>query len=155
MNTAYEQAVQALSEAIGAKIDIGPDRVAMVTVKDRMVLLLPSDEAESGMTAFSVVARGTKDKPLAQTALEKALELNFLGAGTGGGHLGLFKTALVFSLSQSLADATAESVAEQLVVFTQLADDVETALGKGLSFKDRDDLLEEIYRTPLDHIILG
>ena len=54
MKTAYEEQVAALAEASGAKIEIDENRVATMMVEGRVVQLKPSDEAESGMVAFTL-----------------------------------------------------------------------------------------------------
>ncbi len=155
MNTPYEQAVKALSEATGAHIDIGSDRIAMTEVEGRIVMLMPFGEKESGMTAFSVIAEDQEGKPLPRTVIDKALELNLFGFGTGGGHIGQFKGALIFSLSRQLERTEAEPVAEQLVAFSRLADEAQESLGKKLTYGPEEGAPDDqTPDTPIANIIL-
>ena len=128
MNTQYEQAVAALAEAAGVEIEIGRDRVATMVVEERIVLLRPSDEAESGLTVFSIVASAEEGR-FEQATLEEALSMSLFGAETGKGHLGLFGDSLFISKDLPLEGVTPEELAEQLLVFSRLADGIETQLG--------------------------
>ena len=84
MTTQYEQAVAALAETAGVEIKIGEDRVATMVVEERVVQLRPSDEVESGITAFTIVA-STEGDGFERSTLEAALMMNLFGAETGKG----------------------------------------------------------------------
>lgn len=127
MATQYEQAVTALAEASEAKIEIGSDRVATMTVEARVVLLKPSDEAESGLTAFSIVA-GSDGGRFSRGVLQNALSLSLFGAKTGKGHIGLFGDSLFLSKDIALDGVTTEALAEKLLSFSRLADEIEGQL---------------------------
>ncbi len=155
MITAYEQAIKTLSEATGAKIDIGLDRIAMVNVEGDMVLLRPSGEEESGLTAFSIVAEGGDDDPLPRSVLELALEMNLFGINTCEGHIGLIKGSLVFSLSRPLEGTSAEAVAEQLVAFSRLSKEIKASLDEARERGGAKDAPGEVSDIPVDNIILA
>lgn len=133
MTTQYEHSVAALAEASGADIAIGDDRVATMSVEGRIVLMKPSDDAESGLTAFSMVANadgGSFEKGV----LEKALSMDLFGAQTDKGHVGLFGDSLFFSMDIALEGVTSEALAERLLAFSRLAADIESQLdGEGRS----------------------
>jgi len=132
MTTQYEQAVAALAETAGVEIKIGDDRVATMVVEERVVQLRPSDEAESGMTAFSLVASADGGS-FGRTTLEAALMMNLFGAETGKGNLGLFGDSLFLSKDIVLDGVSSEVLAERLLAFSRLADDIEKQLGGGES----------------------
>lgn len=128
MTTQYEQAVTTLAETAGVEFEIGDDRVATMVVEERVVQLRPSDEAESGMTAFTIVA-SADDGSFETTTLEAALMMNLFGAETGKGHLGLFGDSLFLSKDVALDGVRTEELAERLLVFSRLADDIEKQFG--------------------------
>jgi len=128
MTTQYEQAVAALAETAGVEIEIGSDRVATMVVEERIVQLRPSDEAESGLTAFTIVASADGGS-FERTTLEAALMMNLFGAETGKGHLGLFGDSLFLSKDIALDGVAPEWLAERLLAFSRLADDIEKQLG--------------------------
>ena len=121
MKTAYEEQVAALAEASGAKIEIDENRVATMMVEGRVVQLKPSDEAESGMVAFTIVATAGDDGRFERGTLESALALNLFGAQTDKGSIGLFGDALFLSKEIALDGATPEMLAEKLLAFARLA----------------------------------
>lgn len=155
MSTSYEQAVRGLGEATGAKIEIGADRVAMVEVEGKVVLLRPSDEAEKGMLAFAVVAQAEEDKPLAPSVFEKALELNLFGSGTGGGNLGLYGGTLVLSIAVPLAAGDTVALAERLVAFARLAGEVEKALREQTRSAQYGGELDGFYDDVINKVIIS
>lgn len=130
MTTQYEQAVAALAETAGVEIKIGEDRVATMVVEERVVQLRPSDEAESGLTAFTIVA-STEGDGFERSTLEAALMMNLFGAETGKGNLGLFGDSLFLSKDIALDGVSSEELAERLLAFSRLADDIEKQLGSG------------------------
>lgn len=123
MTTQYEQAVAALAEAAGVEIEIGNDRVATMMVEERVVQFKPLDEAESGLTAFTIVASADGDS-FAPATLEAALAMNLFGAGTDKGHIGLFGDSLFLSKDIALEGISPEQLAESLLAFSRLADDI-------------------------------
>ena len=125
MTTQYEQAVAALAETAGVEIKIGEDRVATMVVEERVVQLRPSDEVESGLTAFTIVA-STEGDSFERSTLEAALMMNLFGAETGKGHLGLFGDSLFLS-----KDIAIDGVAERLLAFSRLSADIEKQLDSG------------------------
>ena len=128
MKTAYEQAVAALAEASGAKMEIDEDCVATMLVEERVVQLKPSDEAESGVTAFTIVAAADGGS-FAPATLEAALAMNLFGAEIDKGHIGLFGDSLFLSKDLALDGVAPELLAERLLAFSRLAADVERLLG--------------------------
>lgn len=128
MTTQYEQAVAALAETAGVEIKIGDDRVATMVVEERVVQLRPSNEAESGLTAFTIVASADGGS-FERFTLEAALMMNLFGAETGKGNLGLFGDSLFLSKDVSLDGVTPEELAERLLAFSRLADDIEKQFG--------------------------
>lgn len=133
MTTGYETAVRSLAEASGANIEIGEDRVATLMVEERAVLLKPSDEAESGLVAFAVVARAEDGAELDRAVLEAALAQNLFGAGTDGGHIGLFGKSLFYSRTIPAEGASPEALAERLMGFSRAANALEAELAGGES----------------------
>jgi len=128
MTTQYEQAVAALAETAGVEIKIGDDRVATMVVEERVVQLRPSDEAEIGLTAFTIVASADGGS-FGRTTLEAALMMNLFGAETGKGNLGLFGDSLFLSKDIGLEGVAPEQLAENLLAFSRLADGIEKQLG--------------------------
>ena len=129
MTTIYEQSLQRLSEASGSNIEIGEDRVANVVVEDRVITLKPSDEAESALTAFTVVARCDDSGRFPVDTLETALSMNLFGAQTMGGHIGLFGGALFLSRTIAVEGLSPEALAEEFVALVRLAEETERELG--------------------------
>ena len=129
MTTIYEQSLQRLSEASGSNIEIGEDRVANVVVEDRVITLKPSDEAESSLTAFTVVARCDDSGRFPVDTLETALSMNLFGARTMGGHIGLFGGALFLSRTIAVEGLSPEALAEEFVALVRLAEETEHELG--------------------------
>lgn len=129
MTTIYEQSLQRLSEASGSNIEIGEDRVANVVVEDRVITLKPSDEAESALTAFTVVARCDDSGRFPVDTLETALSMNLFGARTHGGHIGLFGGALFLSRTIAVEGLSPEALAEEFVALVRLAEETERELG--------------------------
>mgnify|MGYP002734941866 CR=1 FL=1 len=127
MTTQYEQTVAALAEAAELEIEIGRDRVAEMVVEERIVLLKPSDEAESGLTAFSIVATA-EDGHFQKSVLKEALSMNLFGSETGKGHLGLFGDSLFLSMDIDIEGITPEQLTERLLAFSRLADELEKQL---------------------------
>lgn len=128
MTTIYEQTLQHLSEASGSNIEIGEDRVANVVVEDRVITLKPSDEAESALTAFTVVARCDDSGRFPLDTLEKALAMDLFGARTLGGHIGLFGGALFLSRTIAVDGLSPEALAEEFVALVRLAGEIEREL---------------------------
>ena len=129
MTTIYEQSLQRLSEASGSNIEIGEDRVANVVVEDRVITLKPSDEAESALTAFTVVARCDDSGRFPLDTLETALSMDLFGARTLGGHIGLFGGALFLSRTIAVDGLSPEALAEEFVALVRLANEIERELG--------------------------
>lgn len=129
MTTIYEQSLQRLSEASGSDIEIGEDRVANVVVEDRVITLKPSDEAESALTAFTVVARCDDSGRFPVDTLETALSMNLFGARTMGWHIGLFGGALFLSRTIAVEGLSPEALAEEFVALVRLAEETERELG--------------------------
>ena len=129
MTTIYEQSLQRLSEASGSNIEIGEDRVANVVVEDRVITLKPSDEAESALTAFTIVARCDDSGRFPVGTLETALSMNLFGARTMGGHIGLFGGALFLSRTIAVEGLSPEALAEEFVALVRLAEETERELG--------------------------
>lgn len=129
MTTIYEQSLQRLSEASGSNIEIGEDRVANIVVEDRVITLKPSDEAESALTAFTVVARCDDSGRFPADTLETALSMNLFGARTMGGHIGLFGGALFLSRTIAVEGLSPEALAEEFVALVRLAEETERELG--------------------------
>lgn len=128
MTTIYEQSLQRLSEASGSNIEIGEDRVANVVVEDRVITLKPSDEAESALTAFTVVARCDDSGRFPLDTLETALAMDLFGARTLGGHIGLFGGALFLSRTIAVDGLSPEALAEEFVALVRLAGEIEREL---------------------------
>ena len=124
MTSIYEHALTRLSEASGAAIELGEDRVANVVVEERVVTLKPSDEAESALTAFTIVAHRDDGGSFPAATLERALAMNLFGAQTDGGHIGLFGNALFLSKTFAVEGMSPEALAEELVVLVRLADEI-------------------------------
>lgn len=141
MTTQYEQAVAELAEAAGAEIEIGNDRVATMMVEGRVVQLKPSDEAESGLTAFTIVANADDDS-FAPATLEAALAINLFGSGTDKGHLGLFGDSMFLSTDIALDGISPEQLAESLLAFSRLADDIARQLDGDSASGDAEESLE-------------
>ena len=129
MTTIYEQSLQRLSEASGSNIEIGEDRVANVVVEDRVITLKPSDEAESALTAFTIVAKCDDSGRFSVDTLEKALTMDLFGARTHGGHIGLFGGALFLSRTIAVEGLSPEALAEEFVALVRLAEEIERELG--------------------------
>ena len=129
MTTIYEQSLRRLSEASGSDIEIGEDRVANIVVEDRVITLKPSDEAESALTAFTIVARCDDSGRFPADTLETALSMDLFGARTQGGHIGLFGGALFLSRTIAVDGLSPEALAEEFVVLVRLADEIERELG--------------------------
>ena len=134
MKTQYEETVAALAEAAELDMEIGRDRVAEMVVEKRIVLLKPSNEAESGMTAFSIIAT-TESGTFPRGTLEEALSMNLFGSETGKGHIGLFGDSLFFSMDIDIDGITPELLTERLLAFSRLADE----LGKQLAAENGED----------------
>ena len=130
MTTQYEQAVAALAETAGVEIKIGDDRVTTMVVEERVVQLRPSDEVESGITAFTIVA-STEGDSFERSTLEAALMMNLFGAETGKGHLGLFGDSLFLSKDIAIDGVSSEELAERLLAFSRLSADIEKQLDSG------------------------
>ena len=128
MTTIYEQSLQRLSEASGANIEIGEDRIANVVVEDRVLTLKPSDEAESALTAFTIVAKCDDSGRFSVDTLEKALAMDLFGARTLGGHIGLFADALFLSRTIAVEGLSPEALAEEFVLLVRLAEELEREL---------------------------
>ena len=129
MATIYEQSLQRLSEASGSTIEIGEDRIANVVVEDRVITLKPSDETESALTAFTIVAHCDDSGRFPVDTLEKALALDLFGARTHGGHIGLFGGALFLSRTIAVDGLSPEALAEEFVALVRLANEIERELG--------------------------
>ena len=129
MATIYEQSLQRLSEASGSTIEIGEDRIANVVVEDRVITLKPSDETESALTAFTIVAHCDDSGRFPVDTLEKALALDLFGARTHGGHIGLFGGALFLSRTIAVEGLSPEALAEEFVALVRLAEETERELG--------------------------
>lgn len=129
MATIYEQSLQRLSEASGSNIEIGDDRIANIVVEDRVVTLKPSDETESALTAFTIVAHSDDSGRFPVGTLEKALSMDLFGARTLGGHIGLFGGALFLSRPVAVEGLSPEALAEELVALVRLAEEAERELG--------------------------
>ena len=129
MTSIYEQAVTRLAEASGAEIEIGEDRIANIVVEERVVTLKPSDEAESALTAFTIVADRDDGASLPPAILERALVMNLFGAQTDGGHIGLFANTLFLSKTFAIEGMSPEALAEAFVALVRLADEIERELG--------------------------
>ena len=98
-------------------------------VEDRVITLKPSDEAESALTAFTIVARCDDSGRFPVDTLETALSMNLFGARTMGGHIGLFGGALFLSRTIAVEGLSPEALAEEFVSLVRLAVETERELG--------------------------
>lgn len=129
MTSIYEEAVTRLAEASGSQIEIGEDRIVNIMVEDRVVTLKPADEAESALTAFTIVAQQDGKEDFPPEVMARALALNLFGARTDGGHIGLFADALFLSKTVAVEGMSSEALAEAFVVLVRLAGEIERELG--------------------------
>ena len=129
MTSIYEEAVTRLAEASGSQIEIGEDRIVNIMVEDRVVTLKPADEAESALTAFTIVAQQDGKEDFPPEVMARALALNLFGARTDGGHIGLFADALFLSKTVVVEGMSSEALAEAFVVLVRLAGEIEHELG--------------------------
>ena len=98
-------------------------------VEDRVITLKPSDETESALTAFTIVAHCDDSGRFPVDTLEKALALDLFGARTHGGHIGLFGGALFLSRTIAVDGLSPEALAEEFVALVRLANEIERELG--------------------------
>ena len=103
--------------------------------RDDPKLMVGYDRAESMLssvkgtiTDFTIVASADGGS-FERSTLEAALMMNLFGAETGKGHLGLFGDSLFLSKDVVLDGATPEELAERLLAFSRLADDIEKQFG--------------------------
>ena len=128
MTSIYEQAVARLADASGSEIEIGEDRIANIVVEERVVTLKPADDAESALTAFTIVADRDDGGTFPPETLERALAMNLFGAQTDGGHVGLFANTLFLSKTFAVEGMSPEALAEAFVALVRLADEIQREL---------------------------
>ena len=127
--TPYETAVAGLADALETKLPLASDRLCDVEVDGRLIVLRPMGEAESALTMFALVAKVPEDAERADEIKTRALSMNLFGSKTLGGHLGLFVGSIILSAPPMEATGlNAESFAEQLLVFSRFAGEVENKL---------------------------
>lgn len=124
--TPYETAISGLAAALETELPLASDRLCDIEVDGRLVFLRPMGEAEDALTMFTPVAKVPDDAERADEIKTRALSMNLFGSGTLGGHLGLFAGSVILSAPQLEATGLgAESFAEQLLVFSRFAGEVE------------------------------
>ena len=118
--TTYERLVSELADGLGAALAPDASGLTEVFSEDRAVLLRADETGERELTVFAVVATAPEGGFPTDT-LKRALGMNLFGRDVAGLHLGLFADTLILSASLQLADQTAETLAEQIVMVARTA----------------------------------
>ena len=119
--TTYEKLVSELGEELGLELKPGTDGTTEIAVEGRLALIKPDATGESA-TLYTIVAMA--DGPLDPTTMKTALSLNLFGLQTAGGHIGVYLDAFIYSRSEPLADLAAEALADRLLAFARVANEI-------------------------------
>ena len=119
--TTCEKLVSELGKELDLELEPGTDGITEIAVEGRLTLLKP-DEAGESVTIYTIVAMadGTHD----QETMRSALSINLFGLKTLGGHVGMYLDAYIYSRIEPLADLTAEALADKLVAFARIANEI-------------------------------
>ena len=118
--TTYERLVAELGNELG--IALAPDSAGLTEVfaEGRAVLVRADETGERELTVFTVLATAPEGG-FPPDELRCALEMNLFGRKVVGHHLGIFADSLILSATLTLADLTAETFAERLLLLTRVA----------------------------------
>ena len=126
--TTCEKLVAELGQELDLELAPGTDGTTEIAVEGRLTLIKPDATGESA-TIYTIVAMadGTHD----QETMRAALSINLFGLKTLGGHLGMYLDAYIYSRIEPLADLTAEALADKLVAFARVANEIAEKLKSG------------------------
>ena len=126
--TTCEKLVAELGQELDLELAPGTDGTTEIAVEGRLTLIKPDATGESA-TIYTIVAMadGTHD----QETMRAALSINLFGLKTLGGHLGMYLDAFIYSCTEPLADLTAEALADKLVAFARVANEIAEKLKSG------------------------
>ena len=119
--TTCENLVAELGQELDLELAPGTDGTTEIAVEGRLTLIKPDVTGESA-TIYTIVAMadGSHD----QEMMRSALSINLFGLKTLGGHLGMYLDAYIYSRIEPLADLTAEALADKLVAFARVANEI-------------------------------
>ena len=119
--TTCEKLVSELGAGLGLELKPGSDGTTEIAVEGRLALIKPDADGES-VLLYTIVAMadGSPDPETMKTALA----LNLFGLQTVGGHLGIYLDAYIYSRTEPLADLTAEDLADRLLAFARVANEI-------------------------------
>lgn len=126
--TTCEKLVAELGQELDLELAPGTDGTTEIAVEGRLTLIKPDATGESA-TIYTIVAMadGSHD----QEMMRSALSINLFGLKTLGGHLGMYLDAYIYSRIEPLADLTAEALADKLVAFARVANEIAEKLKSG------------------------
>ena len=126
--TTCEKLVAELGHELDLELAPGTDGTTEIAVEGRLTLIKPDATGESA-TIYTIVAMadGSHD----QEMMRSALSINLFGLKTLGGHLGMYLDAYIYSRIEPLADLTAEALADKLVAFARVANEIAEKLKSG------------------------
>lgn len=119
--TTCEKLISELGEKLGLELKPGTDGTTEIAVEGRMALIKPDADGESAILYTIVVMA---DGSLDPATMKSALSLNLFGLQTLGGHLGIYLDAYIYSRIEPLADLTAEDLADRLLAFARVANEI-------------------------------